>query len=111
VIADAGVNVTETVTFGAFATDDDTPTDEPLMVAEKMAGKVPCELAAMTLSEASRKAASTASLPGRTLAGRLKVPNVSVSTVLAWIPAPKTNSISEDVPGLTREEEMMLAAP
>jgi hypothetical protein len=111
VIADAGVNVTETVTFGAFATDDDTPTDEPLMVAEKMAGKDPCELAAMTLSEESRKAASTASLPGRALVGRLKVPNDSVSRMLAWIPAPKTNSISEDVPGLTREEEMMLVAP
>ena len=110
VIADVGVKDTETVTSGAFAIDEDTPTDEPLIMEEKMAGNDPCELAAITLSEASRMAASTASLPGKAFAGRLKVPNDNVSSVLAEIPAPKTNSISEDVPGI-REEEITLVAP
>ena len=105
--ADVGENAMDTVTFWAFATDDDKPTDEPLIAVAKMAGKDPCELAAITLSEASRIAASTASLLGRELAGRLKVPNDNVSRVLADMLAPKTNSISEDVSGFTREEEMM----
>ena len=111
VITVGGANVTETITFGAFATDEDMPTVEPLIVVEKIAGKDPCELAAITLSEASRIAASTASLLGRALAGRVKVPNDNVIRVLADMLAPKTTSISEDVPGFTREEEMMLAAP
>jgi hypothetical protein len=112
VIAVAGLNVTETVTFGAFATDDDTPTDEPLMVAEKMAGKVPCELAAITLSKASKIAASVAT-PGRALVGRLKVPNDRVVSVLADKSAPKINSMTEAkaVVEVAREEEMMLLAP
>jgi hypothetical protein len=62
------------------------------------------------MPKASIIAASTASLPGKTFAGRLKVPNDNVSSVLAEIPAPKTNSISEDVPGI-REEETILVAP
>jgi len=107
VMTDVGAKVTETITFAAFATDEDMPTVEPLIVVVKMAGKDPCELAAITLSEASRIAASTASLLGRELAGRLKVPNDNVSRVLADMLAPNTNSISEDVSGFTREEEMM----
>jgi hypothetical protein len=111
VMMDVGAKVTETITFAAFATDEDTPTVEPLIVVEKMAGNDPCELAAITLSEASRMEASTASLLGRELVGRLKVPNDNVSRVLADMLAPKTTSISEDVPGLTREEEIMLTDP
>jgi len=57
---DGGENITETEMFGAFATDEDTLTDEPLIVVEKMAGYDPCELAAITFSKASRTAASTA---------------------------------------------------
>ena len=106
--ADVGVNVMDTVTFGAFATDDDMLTDEPLIAVEKMAGKDPCELAAITLSEASKIAASIAKILGRALVGRLKVPNVNVSSVLAAILAPKTNMMSEDVPGIF-EEDWMLA--
>ena len=110
VIVDVGVKDTETVTFGAFAIDEDTPTVEPPIMVEKMAGNDPCELAAIKLPAAFRMAASTASLPGKTFAGRLKVPKDNVSRVLAEISAPKTNSISEDVPGI-REEETMLFAP
>ena len=86
------------------------PTDELFILVEKMAGKDPCEPAAITLSEASKMAASIAKL-GRAFAGRLKVPNENVNSVLAEISAPKKNSISEDVSGLTREEEMMLVTP
>lgn len=111
VMTDTGAKVTETITFAAFATDEDMPTVEPLIVVVKIAGKDPCELAAITLSVASGIAASTVSLLGRALAGRLKVPNDNVSRVLANMLAPKTTSISEDVPGFTRDEEMMLAAP
>jgi hypothetical protein len=108
---EGGVNVTKTVTLGAFATVDDMLTDEPLMAVENMAGNDPCELAASTLSKASKIAASMPLLTGSALAGRLKVPNDNVSRVFADISAPKTNSISDDVAGLTREEAMMLAAP
>ena len=112
VIADVGENVTETVTFGAFATDEDTPTDEPLIVVAKMAGKDPCELAAITLSEASKMAASVATA-GRALVGRLKVPNDRVVSVLADNSVPKTNSMTEAkaVVEIARHEEMMLLAP
>ena len=79
-----------------------------MIAVEKTAGKDPCELAANTLSKPSKKAASTSTLPGTGFAGRLKVPTDKVSRVLAEMSAPKTNSISEDVSGFTREEEMML---
>ncbi len=107
---DVGVNVTETITFGAFATDDDMPTDEPLIVVEKTAGKDPCDPAAITLPKAFRMAASIAILPGKAWAGRLKVPNDNVSNVLAGISVPKTNSMSEFVEGIF-EEDVMLVAP
>ena len=109
-IADIGAKVTETVTFGAFATDEDIATDEPLTAAEKIAGKDPCELAAITMSETSKIAAST-KLLGGALAGRLKLPNDKVSSVLAGTSAPKRNSISEAVEGFTLEEEIILMAP
>ena len=109
-IALTGENVTETVTPGALATDEDMPTDDPVMTAAKVAGNDPCELAAITLFEPSKIAASTAELDSA-LAGRLKVPNENVSNVLADISAPKTTSISDDVKGKTREEEMIFAAP
>ncbi len=104
--ADVGVNVMDTVTFGAFATDDDMLIDEPMIVVEKMAGKDPCELAAITLPEAFNIAASIAKISGRALVGRLKVPNDNVSSVLAGISVPKTNLISEDVPGIFEEDWM-----
>ena len=56
------------------------------------------------MSDTSRIAASTAPLAGRVLAGRLKVPKVNVNSVFCGMLAPKTNSISEEVPGFTREE-------
>ncbi len=87
------------------------PTDEPLILVEKMAGKDPCELAAITLSEASKMAASVAT-PGRALVGRLKVPKDRVVSVLADNSAPKTNSMIEGaVVETARDEEMMLLAP
>ena len=104
--ADVGENAMDTVTFGAFATDDDILIDEPLIAVAKMAGKDPCELAAITLPEASKIAASIGLL-GRALVGRLKVPNDSVSSVLAGKFAPKTNLMSEDVPGIFEEDAMM----
>jgi len=104
--ADVGENAMDTVTFGAFATDDDTLTDEPLIAVAKMAGKNPSELAAITLPEASKMAASIGLL-GRALVGRLKVPKDNVRSVLAGKFAPKTNLMSEDVPGIFEEDAMM----
>jgi hypothetical protein len=88
------------------------PTDEPLILVEKMAGKDPCELAAITLSKASKMAASVTT-PGRALVGRLKVPKDRVVSVLADNSAPKTNSMTEAkaVVEIARDEEMMLLAP
>jgi hypothetical protein len=43
-----GENVTSTETFGEFATEDDSPTIEPVIGDEKMAGKDPDELGART---------------------------------------------------------------
>ena len=103
--AEIGENAMDTVTFGAFATDDDTLTVEPLIAVAKMAGKDPSELAAITLPEASKMAASICLL-GRALVGRLKVPNVNVSSVLAGIFAPKTNLMFDDVPGSFEEDWM-----
>ena len=56
---EGGENITKTEIFGAFATDEDTVTDEPVIAVEKMAGNDPCELAAITFSKASKIAAST----------------------------------------------------
>jgi hypothetical protein len=100
-----------TETSAAFATDEDKLTYDPLIAVEKIAGNDPCELAAITLSKASNIAASTASMPGKVLAGRLKVPKDMINGVLADTFVPNTNSISEEVKGLTREDDIMLAAP
>ena len=105
--ADVGVNVMDTVTFGAFATDDDMLTDEPLIAVEKMAGKNPCELAAITLPvtpEASKIAASIVKMSG-IVVGRLKLPNDKVNSVFAVIFASKTNFMTEN----ENEEDWMLA--
>ena len=103
--ADVGVNVMDTVTFGAFATDDDKLIDEPLIAVENMAGNDPCELAAITLPEASKMAALMSKMSARALVGRLKVPNDNVSSVLAVIFASKTNLMTEN----ENEEDRMLA--
>ena len=100
-----------TETSAAFATDEDTFTYDPLIKVEKIAGNDPCELAAITLSKASNTAASTTSIPGKVLAGRLKVPNDKIKGVFADISVPNTNSISEEVKGLTREDNIILVTP
>ncbi len=108
-MAVGGENVIETVTPGVLATDEDTATEDPAIDSEKIAGNNPHELAAMTFPEASEIAASMMEL-GSALDGRLKDPNVNMSSVSAGISAPKTSSISEVENGLMRAEANMLAA-
>jgi hypothetical protein len=80
--------------LGAFATEDDSPTVEPAIDCEKIAGKDPNELGARTTFSESIIAAVTASFPGRLLLGRLKVPSENVRIVLAAMSAPNVNSSS-----------------
>jgi hypothetical protein len=99
---EVGVNATETETFRAFAMDEETWTEEPLITEEKIGGNDPWELAAITSPNPFRIAALIETA-GRALLDWVKVPNVNESSAFDNNSALKTNSSAG---GIWREKEI-----
>ena len=100
-------SVTATETSEAFATKEDSCTEEPDIVEANMAGYDPVELGATTLPRGSNSAASTKSFPGELALGRRKAPIENLRMELAAMFALNVNWSSL---GLIFWEETKVAA-